>query len=416
MDSAAPAFDEFAVPAVRLVVDVRHTLAALLVVAPLRTSPDVLTRLFGEFGMAAALGDLPCIVALDSPEWLDAAGTTALPTEHVIFLAPPAADTGTVAWQRLQGLGFQLMTQDAQQRNVQNSCFDAHDPYCNTAFALSSAMVDAVNLTAAAVLPGSTRVAALLRRFPGPHLALDVSTPAAFMAAMIAGCEWFVGDYAYHPAPAQQEQGPGRAVLLKLLALVAREADSIEIEATLKQSPELAYQLLKLVNSVHFGLTKKIANFGHALAMLGRNQLQRWLQLVLYAQPHNENPNPLLLRAVLRAGLMEALCKASGGGRIAQDEAFMVGMFSLLDILLGMPLATIIEPLNLAPEISAALLQRTGALGALLASVEDSEQLSRADTQAALRNRLQAVGLSMAQFCAAQIQAVAWARQVTQAL
>jgi EAL and modified HD-GYP domain-containing signal transduction protein len=124
-----------------------------------------------------------------------------------------------------------------------------------------------------------------------------------------------------------------------MLALLARDADSRELEILLKQDPALSYHLLKLVNSAAFAAVPD-----HQLRPgdqpLGRRQLQRWLQLLLYARQHPDGPPNLLLPlAALRAAQLEALCKRDGGDRDEQDLAFMTGVFSLLDRLFRMPMA-----------------------------------------------------------------------------
>lgn len=214
------------------------------------------------------------------------------------------------------------------------------------------------------------------------------------------------------PAPAAPQaaprSGPGQALLLKILAQVAGDADTREIEATLKHDPQLSVHLLRLVNSVALAPTARITSFAHAITLLGRRQLQRWLQLLLYAsQASGDQVNPLVAVAALRASLLEELCKATGGDRTAQDEAFMIGMFSLLEALFSKPLASIIAPLRLAEEISAALLQRTGRLGDLLSLVEAAE-LGPAETEPALKR----TGIDAEVWCKSQIAALRWTIQV----
>lgn len=203
--------------------------------------------------------------------------------------------------------------------------------------------------------------------------------------------------------------GPTQTLLLKILAQITRDAETRDIETTLKQDPQLSVQLVRLVNSVAFSPTTRINSFAHAITLLGRRQLQRWLQLLLYAsRPSGAQGNPLMANAALRATLMESLCKAGGGDRATQDEAFMVGMFSRLEALFAKPLATIIKPLQLAEEISAALLQYKGRLGDLLTLTEAAEQGPDAVAPA-----LAKTGISEEVWCKAQIEAVRWTLQVS---
>ena len=165
-----------------------------------------------------------------------------------------------------------------------------------------------------------------------------------------------------------------------------------------------------MVNSVSFALTTKITSFAYAIALLGRSQLQRWLQLLLFAQPMVDGTmNPLLARAALRASLMEALCQTIGGGTEDQEHAFMTGMFSLLEVLFGMPLAQILSPLHLADEVEEALLAHSGWLGELLIIVEQSEQPAAPE----FPERLAAALLTSDSYCRALIKAYDWAIQVS---
>jgi EAL and modified HD-GYP domain-containing signal transduction protein len=208
--------------------------------------------------------------------------------------------------------------------------------------------------------------------------------------------------------PPTPRSGPQHTLLLKILAQITRDAETRDIEATLKHDPQLSVQLLRLVNSVAFSPTTRINSFAHAITLLGRRQLQRWLQLLLYAsQASSSQTNPLMATAALRASLMEGLCKATGGDRTTQDEAFMVGMFSLLETLFGQPLATIIAPLRLAEEVSGALLHHTGRLGNLLTLAEEAEQ-----GPDVVGPTLKQTGINNEIWCKAQIEALRWTLQV----
>jgi EAL and modified HD-GYP domain-containing signal transduction protein len=215
----------------------------------------------------------------------------------------------------------------------------------------------------------------------GPHLARGVESLACMHACEIAGFGWFSGTYALDDAgatqqdrdPARHDDGTTRRRLLTMLALLARDADSRELEAQLKQDPALSYHLLKLVNSAAFSSGTHIASFGQAISRIGRRQLQRWLQLLLYARQQPDGPPNLLLPIAARRGaVLEALCKRDGGNRDEQDLAFMAGVFSLLDRLFRMPMAALLDGLNLPEEVEAALLAREGKLGQRLRLCEMS--------------------------------------------
>ena len=102
--------------------------------------------------------------------------------------------------------------------------------------------------------------------------------------------------------------------------------------------------------------------------------------------------------------LVELLAQASGLERSVQEQAFMVGLFSLLGILFGEPLETLLARLSLPPATVGAVLRRERALGGMLNAVEFGEQ-HKAE---ALRQQLDALGLDLMTYTQAQLEAHAW--------
>ena len=91
---------------------------------------------------------------------------------------------------------------------------------------------------------------------------------------------WLIGDwYLAPPAKGSGRQATSRTLSLKLLRLVALDADTCEIEAIFRHDPVLAYHLLRLVNSFGVGVGRTISSFSQAILILGRQQLKRWLNL-----------------------------------------------------------------------------------------------------------------------------------------
>ena len=375
------------------VVDSRHAWAALYLHIPDGGGSRALLALpslFGDLGLGAALSELDLIVPLHQPQALTADLMATLPAEKMVLCLPLAHCIDPAMEATLQTLrqkGFRLMADAMPAPDAQ---------LAPSVTAVASA--DAASLKA-------------LGPLPGPHLAQGVDSLDRFELCHREGYRWFAGDYPLHPRPVQrQQQGSSRSLLLRLLAMVTSDADSKEIEALLKQDPTLSYHLLKLVNSVSFALTTNITSFSYAITLLGRRQLQRWLQLLLYAQQrHGDEASPLLARAARRASMMEALCEAAGGNKEAQEHAFMTGMFSLLDALFSMPLEKIVTPLHLSDDIEEGLISHGGWLGRLLYLVEQSEQVATDR----LADELEALLLTSADYLRTQIRATAWAIQVS---
>jgi EAL and modified HD-GYP domain-containing signal transduction protein len=217
---------------------------------------------------------------------------------------------------------------------------------------------------------------------------------------------WLSGNwYLAPPAKPSGNQAASRALSLKLLQLVAEDADTCEIEVIFRQDPVLAYQLLRLVNSLGVGMSKHISSFSQAILILGRQQLKRWLNLMLFAASRDDYRSAMLLaRVAVRARSMELLAKASGLDRSVQEQAFMAGMFSLLGILFGVPLAEVLKHLKLDDSLSDAILRHTGELGRLLQAIDSVERSG----EALLNGLLDSLNLSTADYNLLTIEAHQW--------
>jgi c-di-GMP-related signal transduction protein len=148
-----------------------------------------------------------------------------------------------------------------------------------------------------------------------------------------------------------------------------------------------------------------VTSFSQALMILGRQQLRRWLNLMLFAARQDDVRSPMLLaRVAVRARALEMLARARGLDKLTQEQAFMTGMFSLLGVLFGMPLPEVLAPLSLSDAVLGALIERKGELGALLRLVETAEQ-GNFDSLAAQLDSMQA---SVADFNAVMVDANRW--------
>lgn len=225
-------------------------------------------------------------------------------------------------------------------------------------------------------------------------------------AFLPVGTEWIDGDWCLAPPPkASGAQAAFKVTALQMVQLVARDADTHEIEALLRRDPTLSYNLLRLVNSLGVGGGRRITSFSQALLLLGRQQLRRWLNLMLFAARQGDARSGMLLaRVAMRARALELLARARGLDKTIQEQAFMAGMFSLLGVLFGMPLSEVLAPLALGDAVHQALLHRQGELGTLLALYETLE-LGDLDTVGV---QLDALQIDRLEFNGAMIDAAAW--------
>jgi EAL and modified HD-GYP domain-containing signal transduction protein len=368
--------------AIRSVANGQNEWVALLLGVPAQgLDVAALQELFGSPDLLAAIAPLDCIVPLDNPVHLTPQLLALLPPNRVLLSVPASMLAHGAAARRLaelQGEGYRLLVDGGAPNTLRTLARDC-----------------------SADAPPPAALPALF----GPHLAYGVDKMDRYVACEAAGFGWFAGDYPLDSPLAEGDDGATRRRLLTMLALLARDADSRELETQLRQDAALSYHLLKLVNSAAFSCGTQITSFGQAISRLGRRQLQRWLQLLLYARAHPDNPPNLMLPlAALRGALLEALCKLDGGDSDEQDLAFMAGVFSLLDRLFQMPMATIVRDLNLPDHVEAALLRREGELGARLRLVEAAAAPSD--------EALLAAGLTACAWWQSLLHAYHWAIQV----
>ncbi|HMU63645.1 MAG TPA: HDOD domain-containing protein, partial [Nitrosomonas sp.] len=202
--------------------------------------------------------------------------------------------------------------------------------------------------------------------------------------------------------------------LLNLLTMVMGDCEAEEIETELKHQPNLSYNLLRLVNSVGFGLQQRINSIKQAVIILGRQQLQRWVQLLLYTSDSSGDSisNALMQTAAVRGKLMELIAQIDRPhDKTYQDRAFMVGIFSLLDTLLGMEMQQIVDKLNIPEELTQALLQRSGRLGRQLALIEANEKGDVTQVQSILK---EINFLTLPQLTHAELEALSWTNRINE--
>lgn len=229
---------------------------------------------------------------------------------------------------------------------------------------------------------------------------------------MANSCAMTTGEYLQARAGQGRKTDTTRHKMLELLALLANDADTAALDAVFRQEAKLSYSLLRLVNSAAIAPRTPITSFAQAINMLGRRQLERWLQLLVYADPNNgQHPNPLLYKAAARGMLIEQLAAQllpADAMKNMADCAFMIGAFSLLDVLLNMSMGEILQQLPLCEAVQHALARHAGPLGQLLTAIESGEgrDLNGADHQ------LHQLGITPSAFLDAQLQAYSWANRI----
>ncbi len=211
-----------------------------------------------------------------------------------------------------------------------------------------------------------------------------------------------------------RELGVEHSTLVRLMNLVDEPATAdADIEQAFKGDPSLSYKLLRIANSAAFS-GREVSSIGFALRMVGRKPLHRWLTLLFVSSMAARSgiSRELVLAALARGRLSELIgergAQARGlrPGMVATGPLFLTGLFSLLDVLLRMPMDGVLSRMSIASDVKAALLTRSGPYAATLALVEAQE---RGDWDA-VADASAAIGIAAQAVSADYTEALGWAR------
>ena len=262
------------------------------------------------------------------------------------------------------------------------------------------------------------KLAALGRKFKQAGkklLAEKVETLAEFQQCLDLDFDYFQGYYFAKPTVlAGRKLTPSQIAIMQLMAQLASDAELADIERCVKQDASLGLTLLRLVNAPSSAIPERVDSLSQALKILGRQQIQRWLQILLYAESDKSRgaASPLLALATTRGRLLELTAEnIHSGDRRMAGIAFTVGIMSLMDALFGLPMEDILEKLSVADEVRDALLFRKGLYGDMLKLAECVEQIDTAGPQ--LAPLLKRLGLSTEQLYALQLAAFEWSDTVS---
>lgn len=240
-------------------------------------------------------------------------------------------------------------------------------------------------------------------------IAEKVETREEFERCKKLGFDYFQGYYFAKPEVlSARALSPTTQTVLNLLNMVQRSADVREIEIGFKQDPALAYKLLRYINSACFGFPHKILSLRQALTILGTQQLYRFLTLLLITSV-DKNASAALVKTAITRGRLAELLGSDHFDQRGRDNLFVVGVFSLLDVMLDMPMEQVLEKLELSEPVNEALLHKQGIYGPYLQLTEayESDDASTLDTLA------QHFNYPPSRLNACHFAALAWAESLT---
>jgi c-di-GMP-related signal transduction protein len=354
----------------------------------------VIGHLMHEFGLQTVLGGYKGFINVDETIIMSDA-IELLPKKHVVLEVLETVELSASVLSRidqLRRMGFSVALDDVV------ALPDAHE---TTLKHFDVLKIDIQQVGMAALLP----LLRSLKGLPIKLLAEKVDDSSQVEQCLALGFDYFQGYFFSKPEViAGKRISSAHATIMQLLGLLASDAELEDIEPLLKRDATLTVNLLRLTNSVAIGSKRKIASVSSAVMMLGRRQMQRWLQLLLFASDTQRLVSPLMHTAAMRGRVLELLASA-WGDRSLEDRAFMTGTVSLMDALLGVSLPDILGSIPVADDVREALLERTGRLGMLL---QLAEALESGNSDAIVRLIPWLRPLGLADVGRAHTEAFAW--------
>ena len=222
-------------------------------------------------------------------------------------------------------------------------------------------------------LPEFQALAKQLRvRYPSLKLMIDgVESWDEQRMCLSWGCNYFLGHFltTSDKVDPDAKVDQSRMTSIELLNLLRTDAELPAMIEVAKRDPGMTFQVLQWANAPSNGLATKVTSLNQAFMVLGRNQLYRGLTVSMFrlgGGANKERDESLLEVALTRARFLETCSTLPQAKR---DELFLVGLLSLFDVLLGMPMANLVGKMHLSDEIRDVLLKSEGPYGPYLMMV-----------------------------------------------
>jgi len=223
------------------------------------------------------------------------------------------------------------------------------------------------------------------------------------------GIAYCLGSFTTEQDEEQQatEIGQSRLVLIEMLNQLRKEAELANMAEVAKRDPGVIVKVMAMANSPMLGLSQPVNSIDQAIMVLGREQLYRWLSIGMFRAGSASPRDEVLLELALARGRFLEMLAQEKHGKLECDELFLLGLLSLLDTLLGLPMSTLVAKINLSPALKDALLSSGGPLARYL-------MLSIAVEKGHVQNvaRLaEQMDYSLEAIEAASVEAIGWAEE-----
>lgn len=217
--------------------------------------------------------------------------------------------------------------------------------------------------------------AAIVADYGGQFLLVGqkLETHEEFKSALESGFDLFQGYFFCRPEllSIRDISSSTSGYMQMLQAAHDPEIDFNDLEKIIKSDAALCYRLLRYINSALFCAQSGVSSIRHALVLLGEREVRRWIALTAVALVADDKPDELIKTSLVRANFAERLAQSA---RVQEYHAFLLGLFSVMDAILNLPMETIIRRVEMPAIVAAALSGKNGRLRTLLELIEAYEK------------------------------------------
>ena len=185
------------------------------------------------------------------------------------------------------------------------------------------------------------------------YLAEKVETEVDYQEGLQYGYSLFQGYFFQRPTIlTTRSLDTNRLSYLRLLHEVNNENVQIsDLEGVVKRDVTLSYKLLKYINSPYYGFNVKITSVRQAIALLGINEIKKWIMLLALQTMAQGKTDELLVASVIRASFCESIALKMHLSKEIAQEYFLTGIISFLDVFFDLPLPQIIDALPVSDHV-----------------------------------------------------------------
>jgi EAL and modified HD-GYP domain-containing signal transduction protein len=320
-----------------------------------KSTSALLVDAFGDIGLEALSGRYPAWMSIARNFLVEIGPPPVRPDRAVLQIASyPARDDLLAVLQQLNRSGYTIALQD----------YDGRDDV--------EALLGLCSIVKVSVAgrddPSLTDIITAPKLHGALLVATEVATPEDFERCRALGFSYFQGDFFAKPRVVRQRGvGTGGIASLRALGdLSAADASFEDLERIISSDVGLSLKLLRYVHSAFFALPRNIGSVREALTLLGTRTVRRWATVMALSAVPNA-PHELIAIALHRA----RMCEMLAGSALPEEREtlFTIGLFSVSDGLMDVPMEQVLESLPFSDEICAALLRHEGPKGEMLAAV-----------------------------------------------